>query len=189
MDNFSIVLPNEKYRMYKIIAILISIINIFGFAFCTAKTSEENSSHLLFIIGFSMVSSPLVSSLVFKKSGQFNLANILVSLMLASIFWVIAGFYFAGCLQFISAISGLFAVRRMKIDFKYDYIFYPSIPSKKIKWNEIANLVLKDNILTIDLKNNKLIQYRIKESENDGLNEDSFNTFVQQRITQSFNNI
>jgi len=188
MDNFSIVLPNEKIRTYKIIAILILIINIFGFAFCTAKTSEENSSHLLFIIGFSMVSSPLVSSLVFKKSGQFILANTMVSLIIASIFWVIVGFYFAGCLQFISAISGLFAVRRMKIDFKYDYIFYPSIPSKKIKWNEIANLVLKDNILTIDLKNNKLIQYRIKELENDGLNEDSFNTFVQQRILQSSKN-
>ena len=57
-----------------------------------------------------------------------------------------------------------------------------------MEWNEVSNLILKDNILTIDFKNNKLIQHTINENENKGLDETAFNTFVQQQlnnITQS----
>jgi hypothetical protein len=67
-------------------------------------------------------------------------------------------------------------------------ISYPSFPQKKIEWNEVSNLILKDNILTIDLKNNKLIQHTIKENENKDLDETAFNIFIQQQlnnITQS----
>ena len=49
-------------------------------------------------------------------------------------------------------------------------------------WNEVSNLILKDNILTIDLKNNKLIQHTINENENKELDETAFNTFVQQQL-------
>lgn len=43
-------------------------------------------------------------------------------------------------------------------------------------WSEFNNIILKDNLLTLDFKNNKLLQLNINESETT-VDENSFNTF------------
>ncbi len=53
-----------------------------------------------------------------------------------------------------------------------------SFPKKHYQWSELANVVLKDNLLTIDFKNNKLVQ-----KETDGSisarEEEEFNDFCR----------
>lgn len=44
------------------------------------------------------------------------------------------------------------------------------------EWSEFNNIILKDNLLTLDFKNNKLLQLSINESES-SVDEYSFNTF------------
>lgn len=44
------------------------------------------------------------------------------------------------------------------------------------EWIEFNNIILKDNLLTLDFKNNKLLQLSINESES-SVDEYSFNTF------------
>ncbi len=43
-------------------------------------------------------------------------------------------------------------------------------------WNEFNNIILKDNLLTLDFKNNKLLQLTILENET-SIDEGSFNHF------------
>lgn len=95
---------------------------------------------------------------------------------------MLLGFYLMSSLLFIFALTGLSALRKLKVELDNNMISYPSFPQKKIEWNEVSNLILKDNILTIDLKNNKLIQHTIKENENKDLDETAFNIFVQKQI-------
>jgi hypothetical protein len=52
-------------------------------------------------------------------------------------------------------------------------------PHKRYKWNDLNNVILKDNILTLDFKNNKLMQAEI-ESAN--INEEAFNTFAKEQL-------
>ena len=182
MDNISIVLPNEKSGTYKIVTILIAIINATALVYFAFKSAENSSMHDLSVIASAMVMPPLLIFIFLKKWLYSKVEFVIISLFLAAIFWILIGFYLIGFLLFLFAFSGVIAMRKLKIDFNDFFISYPSFPRKKIQWNEVSNLILKDNVITIDLKNNTLLQYALNKSENENLDEALFNHYIQQRI-------
>jgi hypothetical protein len=56
------------------------------------------------------------------------------------------------------------------------------ISERVISWNDLSNVVKKDDVLTIDFKNNKLLQTEILNPEN--INEDEFNRFCKEQLSQ-----
>lgn len=48
-------------------------------------------------------------------------------------------------------------------------------------WNEFNNIILKDNVLTLDFKNNKLLQLNILEPDTE-FDENNFNNFCKKII-------
>ena len=56
------------------------------------------------------------------------------------------------------------------------------LPFKKYQWNEFSNVILKDNILTLDFKNNKLLQAEIATKNS---NEEAFNTFATEQLNKN----
>jgi hypothetical protein len=56
------------------------------------------------------------------------------------------------------------------------------IGSNNYKWNDFNNVVLKDNLLTLDFKNNKVLQLETEESTS--IDEKVFNTFCAGKIMQ-----
>ncbi len=70
-----------------------------------------------------------------------------------------------------------------EIGFATSGITVNSIIKKNYAWNEVKNAMIKEGILTIDLKNNKLIQAEIAE-EVPLDTEAEFNSFCQAQLTQ-----
>lgn len=62
-------------------------------------------------------------------------------------------------------------------------ISYPSFPRKDLEWKELSNVVLKDDLLTIDCKNNKVYQHLIKDSEQYA-GEKEFNDFCRNQLNK-----
>jgi len=62
-----------------------------------------------------------------------------------------------------------------------DKINYTSFPVRAIQWNELNNVILKDGILTIDFRNNKIVQAEIDDVSNT-INEKEFNDFCSQQL-------
>lgn len=52
--------------------------------------------------------------------------------------------------------------------------------NKKYNWQDFSNIVLKDNLLTLDFKNNKVMQLEIEN--NFSVDEGQFNEFCETRI-------
>jgi hypothetical protein len=52
-----------------------------------------------------------------------------------------------------------------------------------VSWDEVNNVILKDGLLTIDFKNNKLFQHIILNSEED-ISEKEFNEFCRQQLNK-----
>jgi hypothetical protein len=75
------------------------------------------------------------------------------------------------------------AKRILRVVFWESEIIYPAWPVRKISWKELNNVILKDSILTIDLKNNKLIQQSIDEIKT-SVNEKEFNEFCRQQLNK-----
>lgn len=57
-----------------------------------------------------------------------------------------------------------------------------TLSAKKYSWQNFGNIVLKDNLLTLDFKNNKVLQLEADGSVQ--VNEKQFNEFCSQKITQ-----
>lgn len=95
------------------------------------------------------------------------------------------GFYFFGLGLSVFSFFGYFANRKLAVGINEIGVIYPSVPSKLFEWKDIEQVLLKNNVLTIDLKNNKLIQVSISEEENEKIEHRKFNAFCDSLINQS----
>ena len=71
--------------------------------------------------------------------------------------------------------------KELKVLVNEKVIVYPSFPVKKIEWSSVSNTILKDGLLTIDLKNNRIIQQYIDERRTK-VKEKEFNEFCSQQL-------
>ena len=87
-------------------------------------------------------------------------------------------------------LSGLFLVlglierqakKNLEIGFTDDRIVFNSFPRKQYQWCDFSNIVLKDNLLTLDFADNKLFQRETIDEEGDA-DEDEFNTWCASRL-------
>jgi hypothetical protein len=69
-----------------------------------------------------------------------------------------------------------------EIAFDETEVVFNTFPRKHYQWNELSNVVLKDGLLTLDFKNNKLLQKEIDSQTTPQL-EKEFNEFCKSMIT------
>ena len=104
--------------------------------------------------------------LLFASWGWFLMPNVLI----------ISGIYLIG------------ALFERQVKFPYEIAFDPAgivintFPKKHIPWQAIQNALIKDDVITIDFKNNKIIQKDINEPVSDAVTNE-FNSFCAQQIT------
>jgi hypothetical protein len=87
-------------------------------------------------------------------------------------------------------ISGIYLIGALferQVKFPYEIAFDPTgivintFPKKQFSWAMIQNALIKDDVITIDFKNNKLIQKDINEPVTEAITHE-FNTFCAQQI-------
>ncbi|HLD52258.1 MAG TPA: hypothetical protein VJA82_03045 [Sediminibacterium sp.] len=71
-----------------------------------------------------------------------------------------------------------------EIAFDENEIVFNSFPKKRYEWGALNNVVLKDGLLTLDFKNDKLIQKEL-ESETTKNTEEEFNAFAKALIEKT----
>lgn len=113
------------------------------------------------------------------KSYVYSYAGLLI----ATAIWFIIGNWLAGILCLFLFLLYRLSKQRLLAEFSTDKIKYTSILLKAIEWNQLNNAILKDGILTIDFKNNKIIQAEIDDSANN-INEKEFNDFCSQQLKE-----
>ncbi len=68
-----------------------------------------------------------------------------------------------------------------EIGFTNEGITFNTFPKKTLKWDEVTNAMMKDGLITIDQKNNKLFQKEI-EGEVSAEVESEFNAYCRKKI-------
>jgi len=71
-----------------------------------------------------------------------------------------------------------------EIAFNETHVVINSFPKRTIPWSEVANAIIKDGMLTVDFRNNKIIQKEIAEDVEESV-EKEFNAFCQEQISKS----
>ena len=79
------------------------------------------------------------------------------------------------------------ALQKLQFIFNIDVVKKENFPKKEFGLNTFSNVMLKDNMLTLDFKNNKILQAEIESALN--INEEEFNSFACTQIELSQTNI
>ncbi|HKC34937.1 MAG TPA: hypothetical protein VKB95_02710, partial [Chitinophagaceae bacterium] len=93
------------------------------------------------------------------------------------------GFWWITIMLLLFILLDFIAHKKLLVDITDKQIVVPYVMQKTINWNEVNNVILKDGLLTIDFKNNKLFQQLILNSDED-VNEKEFNDFCKQQLNK-----
>lgn len=75
----------------------------------------------------------------------------------------------------------ILALKKTSLYFTSSNIEKRIFPFKKYSWDDVSNVILKDHLITIDFKNNKLLQAEI---QNISIDENAFNTFAKAQLNK-----
>ncbi len=172
-------IPNEKAKTYKIITLIILLLNffIFGFVFMKASVGSANT---IAIIGLAVNAIPLIYYLLNKQ--HLKTPFIEISFFITAIIWLLWGSYLLALLMIIFSLFSFYANKKLQIIFSEDGIEYPSFPIKKYAWAAVLQVIWKDDILTIDLKNNQLLQFNIDKDFAAKFDSEAFNKYCGQKL-------
>ncbi len=173
---FDITLKNEKEKSYRRIILFLVILHILFFAYLLFDSQrwKEGIAGLavtMLYAGYRLIIKKKKQSFSFG-SGYFFVFGVIA---VVDIFWLSVAdmlLYLLSSIALIPIVLNFTALEIKKAVF----------PVKKYKWDEFSNVILKDNLLTLDFKNNKLLQAEI-ESAN--INEEAFNTFAQEHLNKN----
>jgi hypothetical protein len=175
MEKFEIVLKNSKIKSYRRITLLLVVLNSLFFIYflfdeALRKTAILSEGVIILFAVFSFYKTKKAKQTFFLSEWIFFLLMLL---------WIQFDNYWMASVCMILFLLCTAATDKLTFDFDLSLIQQKNFPWNKYKWEEFSNIILKDNILTLDFKNNKLLQGEI---ESTNINEDAFNTFAKQQL-------
>lgn len=167
---------NQVTALHLMVAFLFMVLGLFTVIVPdTIKTLQflylENIGWLYFCFGILLL---IISIFYNKKIIQTKKSRILriieiIALGIIIIYALFHKWYLPASYCFAALIGVGFsylwekqALKELNIQFSEKGVVIPKIwTNKKINWQDIKNIILKHNVITIDCKDNKLIQYNI----------------------------
>jgi hypothetical protein len=183
MQEFKLSIQNEKASSYKKMAFFIILINLAVFAILGYYTDKSSIRSIAIATIIAVVSTSLLSKFLPAKKKEIAQFEI-VSLLLMVAAWVLMKFWWPAVILLL--LLGLYKLsqRDFTVSISSTSVVYPSFPRMEISWDQLNNVVLKDDLLTIDFKNNKIIQQLIQKKE-PAVDEQEFNDFCKAQLKQS----
>jgi len=180
MQQFEITLKNEKLKLYNRLSWIIIAIHVVIFLYFSLFSKDRHiaSGYLASLI--ILAAAFLLRYYLQRKKNKLQI-DVEAFFFLLMIAWISNQQYWLSLIPAMFYILSGLALRRLIVTFSEEKINYPSFPLKKINWKELNNTMLKDGLLTIDFKNNKLIQQSIDENKT-SINEKEFNDFCTQQL-------
>jgi hypothetical protein len=183
LQDYIIELKKPSYLIADLVSrlMLMIAIAVFGYAvFLVRSINWYTIVMSLLVIG--MIAS-WIQCTVKHKRGEIPYYRL--GLLLATIGWVIAqrhgGPLWIPILYAVATLAEKQVKFPQEIAFNEDGVIINTIPKREYAWSALSNVVLKDNILTVDFKNNKLIQKEI-ESSASVKEEQEFNEFCRNML-------
>jgi len=175
MKKYEIVLLNKKTKIYSTISWLIIALNFIAFIYIGISGSAR--SILYPFAGAVILLVVFILQVLYNKIKIKNHFKSVFGFIIVT--WLFMGFYWPAVINALLLIFYTISTRRLAVAISEEGIIYPSFPKKIVGWNDLNNLVLKDGLLTIDFKNNKLAQAEINVDDANALNEQEFNDFCR----------
>jgi ABC-type transport system involved in multi-copper enzyme maturation permease subunit len=184
MKTFAFILPDERSRSYQWVTMLILLMNALVFGFILLNESLDRNRNLAFF-GVSISVLSLILFMLKTYTGFRYSHRPEITMIILALVWMILGFYLPGACMLCLSVLGFYTPKVKLLQFSKDGVRYPSFPVRLFRWQEIENVILKDDALTIDFKNNKMLQSTVKQYDDEGFTESDFNEFCRDCLLAS----
>lgn len=181
MRQFEIELKNDKkksYRLYNWFALVISLAGFSFLLFFNEWFVEALGAIILVIIYLLTRYYRLTKRkavYLFDDQGYF--------LFLLCFTWLGLGKFLIAGICLVLGLVYLAAMQKITFIFKEEGVTKTNFPRREIQWNTLDNVILKDRILTMDFKNNHIIQGEVESSKT--MNDLDFNHFVKDQLNNA----
>lgn len=181
MQNFELVLKNERIKAYKTFILFFIALNII-FLIALAITTKDISVRSKVIVALFMTTVSFAAEYFLQKKYKHHSAKGAALLYFVLVYLLLHYWWLTLCVMVISVLY-IISLRRLSVFVNDREIIYPSFPKKILRWSDLNNIILKDGLLTIDFKNNKLAQAEVIDAHNHSkVNEQEFNDFCKNQL-------
>jgi hypothetical protein len=177
---YVVVLKQKNRRSVELAGLILGVVAIL---LQLQKMIGQSSDRIFLSIMLIVLVAVLIYNIyLFQKRRTLELFSLLI-LGSAALGMTLFGLAF-----FIMALLVTSAIRPVQIGFSENEIMFDTLFKKRVQWSELNNAMIKDGILTLDYKNNKLLQ---KETDDDDSNDDydvseeEFNAFCRDQLLRA----
>lgn len=178
MTKFDIILKNEKEKTYRFIIFLLVVFHILFFIHLLFDEHLWKKGVGGLVIIFLYSGYRLLITNTSHQKFTFGSGIFFLFMCLPNI----DSWWFWGIEIVLSTLSSI-ALVPVTLFFTTSDVKKTGIPLKTYQWNDFSNIVIKDNIITLDFKNNNLMQREIETI----VNQEAFNAFVKTQLSNKTN--
>jgi hypothetical protein len=175
---FEIPIPNERLKTYKWLTFAMLTLNFLGFGFVLVMTKGSIANWATILLFLNVI--PWCYFLLNKKHIKF--LHIAIIFACSTILWFLVGNSILAILLVLFTGIGFYANKPTIIQFSETEIVYPSFPPKIYAWQDVVQVICKDDILSIDLKNNTFIQHQIDKVFGEKFDQVKFNSWCANQV-------
>ncbi len=186
--NYIITIKEPDYKKWDAVTFLMLVLAVAFFSYVAVHQWSSAVYHNVAILLVAItIFIALWSTFRYISAKQNNaIAYYRVALFAAALGWFVEpvnNYWMAG-LFLIAALLERQVKFPQEIGVDESGITFNTLPQKEIAWKDISNLLLKEGILTVDYKNNKLFQQEI-ESEISPSMEKEFNQYCREMLAEN----
>ena len=180
---YLVILKRESERTLDFISILLCLFSALNFINVQIRAGHFQ---LLFSVFAAIVLIGMTINIVLnRRTGRQ--VRYKYWLLIAGLGWVAMPFLpWLGILFFFQSFLEYQVKRPLEIGFSHDRVVVNTLFRRTYAWSDFNNVVLKDGLLTLDFKNNRLLQKEILDDEDeDDADEDEFNDYCRQQLREA----
>lgn len=177
--DYIIVFKKRSDRLTDSISQLMLLLAVCVFIFSLSVSTATKTAIPLIVVTLGIIGWWIY---LYQKQKKGKTPYYRVALLLAACGWYLQpGALWIALVYLLAALLEKQVKFPQELAFDAEEIVFNTFPKKTYRWEELANVILKDGILTVDFRNNKLIQKEI-ESQATAADERDFNEFCQSKL-------
>jgi hypothetical protein len=181
--DYVITLKSPNYRYINLISQLLLVIFLVTYFFYLFGIGMFGKNLWMVVIPILIIGLWLFGWV--RSSNRSFQVHYRIELMIAAMSWILLPLFeyhmWIGWGYALMAVIERWVKVPDEIGFSKEKVVRNSLPKKRYEWVEIDNVVIRDNLFTLDLRNNKIIQKELDEPIANEL-EDEFNAYCKEQL-------
>lgn len=177
---YIVILKKNSERATDALSILLCFFSALTLGYRSFGNGQIND--LALILALLLLIGPLITLTIHRIHGAP--ARYRYWMLGAAIGWIgLTPTPWVGAFFFVLAFLEVQAKRPLEIGFDDDRVVINTLFKQRFDWSAFNNIVLKDGLLTVDFKNNRLMQKEVADDEDeDDVEEEEFNQYCRAQI-------